>query len=197
MTRFPALRTVAVAAALCFVTGSFGYLLGRGRPPSAESADVGFLHDMLRHHEQAIDLSAIELANGEIADVQSFARETLLFQSYEIGLLDAQLDEWGYEREEPPATAMGWMGHEVVPDAMPGLATDEQVQAFRDAEGRDADARFLDLMQAHHRGGVEMAEAAVDLVRDDDLRALARRIASAQRSEIEELDAARERASLP
>ena len=197
MTRFPALRTIALVAALCFLAGSFGYFLGRGRPPAADSADVGFLYDMLHHHEQAIQLSTLELAHGETADVQSFAREIVLFQSYEIGLMDAQLDQWGYEREQPPETAMGWMGHEVDPDAMPGLATEEEVEALSEARGREADALFLDLMQAHHRGGVEMAEAAAGLVRDDDLRELARRIADVQRSEIAELDAARERASLP
>jgi uncharacterized protein (DUF305 family) len=42
-----------------------------------------------------------------------------------------------------------------------------------------------------------MAEAAADLVRDDDLRALAQRIASIQRSEIQEMEAARDRAGLP
>lgn len=197
MTRFPALRTIALAAALCFLAGSLGYFLGRGRPPSADSADVGFLYDMIRHHEQAVELSSIELARGETADVKSFAREILLFQSYEIGLMDAQLDQWGYEREDPPDTAMGWMGHEVAPEAMPGYATEDQVEALRNASGREADALFLDLIQAHHRGGVSMAEAAARIVRDDDVRALAQRFASIQRAEIAELEAARQRASLP
>jgi uncharacterized protein (DUF305 family) len=195
--RLPALRVLALVAALCFLAGSVGYVLGRGRPPGEGSADVGFLHDMLRHHEQAVELANLELSNGSIPDVRSFAREILLFQSYEIGLMDAQLQDWGYRREDPPDTAMAWMGHSTDPDAMLGMATPEQVEALREAEGREADALFLDLMQAHHRGGVQMAAAAEDLVRDDDVRELAARIASVQRTEIEELEAARERHDLP
>ena len=197
MSRFPAFRVVALVAALCFLAGSVGYVLGRGQPPGADSADVGFLHDMLRHHEQAVTMATLELANGATPDVQSFAREIVLFQSYEIGLMDAQLQDWGYRREVPPDRAMAWMGHDTDPDAMPGMASAEDLDALRAAEGRDSDALFLTLMQDHHRGGVQMAEAAVDLVRDDDLRDLARRIADVQRAEIQELDAARQRASLP
>jgi uncharacterized protein (DUF305 family) len=195
--RFPAFRVVALVAALCFFAGAAGYVLGGGRPPGRSSADVGFLYDMLRHHEQAVELSALELENGEVEEVRAFAREILLFQSYEIGLMDHQLQDWAYRREDPPPTAMAWMGHSMEPGAMPGMATPAQVDALRSAEGRQADTLFVDLIQAHHRGGIEMAEAAADLVRDDDLRALAQRIASIQRSEIQEMEAARDRAGLP
>ena len=45
---------------------------------------------------------------------------------------------------------------------------------------------FLDLMSAHHRGGLEMSEYAAEHAADPDVRALAARMASLQRSEIEE-----------
>jgi len=49
---------------------------------------------------------------------------------------------------------------------MPGLATPEQLQQLRDSEGVEAERVYLELMIAHHQGGVEMAEAV--LARSDD-----------------------------
>ena len=53
---------------------------------------------------------------------------------------------------------MAWMGMPVPLDQMPGLATDEQMKQLRDASGAESDKLFLELMAAHHRGGVHMAE---------------------------------------
>jgi uncharacterized protein (DUF305 family) len=44
---------------------------------------------------------------------------------------------------------------------MPGLATSEQVEELRASTGVAAERRFLELMIAHHRGAVEMADAAL------------------------------------
>ncbi len=166
------------------------------RPPDESSADVGFLQDMLDHHEQALTLSVWELQNGTIPAAQTFAREVLQQQSWEMGQMERQLDQWGYARQDRADTAMDWMGMATAPDEMPGLASDAELKALREAEGLEADALFMALLEDHHRGGVSMAAAAAEQASDPWVRDLAGRMARNQAIEIKEMQAARARTDL-
>ncbi|MFB2579732.1 DUF305 domain-containing protein [Herbiconiux sp. P15] len=68
---------------------------------------------------------------------------------------------------------------------MPGMATFEQLQELQQLQGVDAERLYLELMIAHHRGGVEMAEAAVSRTTNPLVVTLADAIIVAQQSEIE------------
>ena len=187
-------QLVALVVALCLLAGIVGWRVGRGFPPSSGSPEVGFLYDMISHHEQAIVMSQIELANGTERGVRVFADEIMRFQSYEIGLLERFLEEWGHSRYDVPDEAMAWMGHAVPRDEMPGLASKRELQSLRDA-GDDTDAWFVALMVDHHAGGVAMIDGVLDHA-SGDLLELAQRMRKAQQSEIGELLAAGERAGL-
>lgn len=187
-------QLVALVVALCLLAGIVGWRVGRGFPPSADSPEVGFVHDMISHHEQAIVMSQIELANGTERGVRVFADEIMRFQSYEIGLLERFLEEWGHSRYDAPEDAMAWMGDPVARDEMPGLADEDEMQALRDA-GDDTDAWFVALMVDHHAGGVAMIDGVLDHA-SGDLLELATRMRKAQASEISELLGAAERAGL-
>jgi uncharacterized protein (DUF305 family) len=178
---------VVAVAALCALAGAIGFVVGSGRPPGRGSVDVGFLLEMSVHHEQGVALANLELINGDSEDVQVFAREILRDQSYEIGLMQLQLGDWGYAREDVGGEAMAWMGTPVPLAEMPGMASEQQLELLRGARGNDADALFLQLMVAHHQGAIHMASYAVDHVDDADVRRLARRIVHNQQLEIEEL----------
>lgn len=199
----PATRTqrVIAALALAFLVGSVGYLVGvrTGDPgsPSAQSADIGFLFDMTVHHEQAIQLSLIELSRGTEPSVQAFAREILQSQSYEIGLMRMRLGTWGFDRDDRPQAPMAWMGMSLAAASdMPGMADDTEMTTIRAAEGADVDAMFLALMADHHAGGVAMAQAAADSASDAWVIDTATRMAQIQASEIFEMEYAREAAGL-
>lgn len=191
-------RALAVAgAAFAFLVASLTLLVVDlvDAPPDAESIDVGFLQDMISHHEQAITLSNYELENGATPGIQIFAREILLQQSFEIGSMDRQLSMWGYNRQARSDVAMQWMGMNFDPQQMPGMASENELLALREASGEDADALFVALMIDHHRGGVAMATAAMQ---SDNpwVRDLAGRMERNQRIEIDEMQAARDRAGL-
>src|SRR3546814_20704656 len=94
--------------------------------------------------------------------------------------MDEQLREWGIGREDREDVAMGWMNAPVPHDAMPGLATEEQIAHLQDTEGLAADALFLELMAEHHRGAVHMAAYAAKNAASADVRALARQMARNQ-----------------
>lgn len=67
---------------------------------------------------------------------------------------------------------------------MPGMATDEQLDRLRAAEGRAAEVLFLRLMTVHHRAGADMAQAAAGAAGTDEIRNLATGMDRAQESEI-------------
>lgn len=175
---------VALIAALCFLAGSIGWVIGQGRPPGRDSADVTFLYGMIDHHLQAIHLSAVELHAGEQPRILTFAEEIHRFQSYEIGLMEGILTEWGYVRDD------GSGGHD-----MPGLASEEELDGLRDA-GEATDAWFVALMVDHHAGGIVMLDEVIADGDDDEVRALAARMRKAQASEIGELLRTAERLGL-
>ncbi|HEX6421566.1 MAG TPA: DUF305 domain-containing protein, partial [Acidimicrobiales bacterium] len=183
----PTWAHVAVAAAaVAFTAFAAGLFVARDRPPGATSVEVGFLQDMITHHDQALRVAALTIAYGDDPTVRSYANEVVAFQSYEIGLMTEKLRAWGHRRGERSGEAMAWMGMPVPVEQMPGLLSDEQMDDIRAARGGASDRLFLELMAEHHRGGLHMAEAAASLAGDDEVAALAARMARNQAGEINE-----------
>lgn len=194
-------RPATLVVAALVAAGIAGFALGDRQPrPARTSVDVGFLYDMIAHHEQAVLLAQFEIAQGSDPTCLTFAREVLQAQSFELGLMERRLLDHGHDPADPPSTAMGWMGHaSPVPmpvEDMPGMATEAEIDAFADRRGPEADAMFLALMSDHHAGGVHMADEAARRASDPWLRDLAARIARNQRLEIREYEQARQRAGL-
>lgn len=153
------LRSAAVAAA-----GAGGALAGYGLAPGDPSVrpsalDVGFFTDMAFHHEQALAMCQRVLGRPTGDAVQASAAEILQNQSFERGLMVAWLQSWGASTE-PPSQVMGWMGPPIAADRMPGLASDAEMRELSELQGPAKGRRFLELMRAHHVGGVDMADAA-------------------------------------
>ena len=193
-------QTLALALVFAFLGGAIVFFAGErsDRPPAPGSVEVGFLQDMIHHHQQAVELSSAQMDAGSPDGAGAFAREILYFQAYEIGLMDRQLREWGYSIDERPELAMTWMGTATELEEMPGMASADEVDALRDAGDRQqADALFFALMRDHHLGGIAMAEHAAEEASDPWVRLLATRMADNQRSEVREMDGVRERSELP
>ena len=145
---------VAVAVVMNWVAGS------NDDDPDLGAVEVGFLQDMIDHHEQALVISNTLLEANPDGDAASYARDVILFQTRDIGRMETWLDDAGYARGSPDREAMVWMGEPTPVATMPGLATPEQIQELADSTGADADRMFFDLMSAHHLGGVHMADYA-------------------------------------
>jgi uncharacterized protein (DUF305 family) len=190
-------RVVVLVLAFCFLAGVIGWRVGDRGDATTGPVDTGFLTDMRTHHEQALEMALVELARGENPVVVGFAREILIFQSRQLGWLDANLGERDLAPSRRPETAMDWMGHALPWREMPGLATDDQLQELRAASGNDADTMFLELMAEHHRGGIDMSLYASEHAESADIAAMAATMAAFQRTEIAEyIDVAR-REGLP
>jgi len=187
-------KVVGVVVAVAAVAVLLALVLAdRFSAPAEDSVDVGFLHDMTDHHEQAIRMAVLGIENADDLEVQRYAREVIIAQQWDIGYMSALLDEWGLGRGDPDRDTMVWMDMPTSVENMPGMASEEDFAAFADAQGTEADEWFLQLMTEHHRGGIHMAEEAATTASDQRVRDLAAQMEAGQRAELREYALAAQR----
>ena len=160
------------------------------------NADIGFLQDMIDHHQQALLISNTYLAANPDGDAAPYAREVILFQERDIARMDAWLADAGMTRGTPDRQAMAWMGMPTAVAHMPGMQDPARIEALAAATGADADRLFFEIMSEHHLGGAHMAEAAASGARRSEIREFAEKMSYNQRIEIVEYDQAVERLGL-
>lgn len=183
---------VAIAIASLVLGVGIGYFAGDSlATPDFNEVDEGFLQDMRYHHDQAVQMAYFYLTEVDDAHprLSIYAEEILLSQQMEAGRMIQMLRNFGVSEVNDTGVAMGWMGHEMPIDQMDGLASQEQLDEFAAATGDDASRIFTELMIAHHRGGVYMAEYAVDNAENDAVRSFAQSMIRGQSAEIAELQA--------
>jgi uncharacterized protein (DUF305 family) len=155
--------------------------------PSDTSVDVGFARDMSIHHQQAVEMSFIVRDRTSDEAVRRLAYDIINTQANQRGMMLGWLETWGRAKSSD-APPMQWMGHAFTPrgdgSLMPGMATDTELDALREAKGRAAEVLFLKLMTSHHRAGAEMAQAAAGSADTDAIRNLAAGMVRGQQSEI-------------
>jgi uncharacterized protein (DUF305 family) len=158
-------------------------------PPTV--ADVGFCTDMTSHHVQALAMCQRVLGRNVGDPVVAAAAEVLQNQAIEVGMMRAWLTDWG-QSTSPPETVMAWMGMNdgagMSFESMPGVATDEEMRALAQADGVDGGRMWLELMRAHHVGGVHMATAAIGLASAEKVVRIAQVQARVQAYEISQYD---------
>ena len=154
-------------------------------------ADIGFLQDMSVHHLQAVAMCRRVLGRDTGDAVQAAATEVLENQAMEVGQMQAWLADWGASTV-PPSTVMGWMGANqgagMPVSMMPGYATDEQLLSLSTLDGLHRGRQWLELMRAHHVGGVMMASQATDLASSTKVTRLAALQVVTQNYEISQYD---------
>jgi uncharacterized protein (DUF305 family) len=131
-------------------------------------ADINFAEMMIPHHEQAVVMSEIALANSEDVEVQDLASTILAAQAPEID----QMKSW------PGVNPSLHSGH-----LMDGMLSDSEIQALRQAMGKSFDLLFLEGMIKHHLGAIVMAEGVKGSA-NSEVKDLATAIISTQQREI-------------
>jgi uncharacterized protein (DUF305 family) len=144
---------------------------------------------MTTHHLQALAMCQRVLGRDTGDPVQAAAAEVLQNQAIEVGQMRAWLADWG-EPTTTPDTSMAWMhGMGMPTESMPGMATDAELNELSTLTGRERGRRWLELMRAHHVGGVHMAEAAATLASSEKVLRLAAVQVDVQTYEIDQYDA--------
>ncbi|WP_404380084.1 DUF305 domain-containing protein [Knoellia locipacati] len=167
-------------------------LFGRGGFPLEGSAEAGFARDMQTHHGQAVQMSLLVAERTEDPAMRTFANDIATSQQQQSGQMFAWVQLWGL-KPTGSQPAMAWMGsdHHGATSAsgesvdMPGMASESDLERLAAARGVEADRIFLTLMMAHHKGGVEMADAVLARSDRSEVVTLARAMKAAQTSEIQ------------
>lgn len=160
------------------------------RPPGEDSAEVGFARDMAVHHAQAVEMAQIVRENTDDPEIRNMASDMAITQQGQIGRMQGWLSVWGLPISGS-GERMQWMGHEVE-GRMPGMASPEELNELRNAEGEEADEIFLRLMIPHHRAAVPMSEAVLERSNNEAVTELAEAIIASQSSEIQTMREMRE-----
>lgn len=183
-------NVIALVLATALIAGMISWLIIDANDDDAGSeVDIGFLQDMRIHHEQAVGMAFTYLARPDTDPaLQTVARTILFGQSIDIGRMIQLLRAMDAPEAAETDEAMGWMGMPTTHDAMPGMATEAELDELAASSGAAADELFVDLMVAHHEGGVHMAEFAEADADNSEVRKMAAGLVAGQRGEIAELE---------
>ena len=153
-------------------------------------ADVHFAQMMIPHHQQAIAMADLAADRAESADVKTLAQQIKSEQDPEIQTMTGFLKDWGaaVPAEDGAMPGMSGMDHGDMnqggPAAMPGMMTPEQMSQLSSASGTAFDRMFLQMMIAHHQGAVTDAQREQSEGMNEQAKALASNIVTAQTEEI-------------
>ena len=148
------------------------------------AADVEFTQMMIVHHQGALEMAELAVERASTDEVRALAERIAAAQGPEIELMSGWLETW--DEELPAEAEHGGMDHGGM--EMDGMDQEEAMSTLAEFEGVAFDRRFLELMVAHHRGAVEMAQAQIGEGADPDALALARTIRDDQNIEITEME---------
>jgi len=114
-------------------------------PAPPNDADRQYVSMMIVHHEQALAMTRFAPERAQNETVKGLAERIRFSQEPEIGAMQ----QW-----QRAHNAMGSHGDH---GTMPGMATQDQLNALGAARGKDFDRMFLELMIKHHEGAIKMA----------------------------------------
>ena len=146
-------------------------------------ADVTFSQSMIPHHEQAVQMAKMAKMHASTAAVKRLAEKIETAQGPEIKTMKSWLKDWG---KSESSGSMGGMGHGSG-TGMPGMMSDGDMSMLGKVTGPRFDKMFLTMMIRHHSGAVEMAKTEQAKGKNADVKALAKKIESAQTTEIAEM----------
>ncbi len=136
---------------------------------SMGESETMFATMMIPHHQQAIEMSELALANSSNDDVRKLAQQIIDAQAAEIEQMQAWID--GH-------------GHEVHGDHdMAGMASEEDLATLKTLPSPEFDELFLNLMIVHHEGALDMV-SMLDGTDKAEAKELAQHIEEVQKAEI-------------
>jgi uncharacterized protein (DUF305 family) len=165
----------------------------RATLPPASPKDVEFMQGMIMHHAQAVEMTALIESHTTNKDLGLLGARISHSQSEEIKFMRRWLEARGEPTEMPAKmrsmsgmdmSGMDMSKHEML---MPGMLTKAQMDALRNAQGKEFDRLFLTGMMQHHGGALTMVKDLFDTAgagQDAVLFNFATDVDSGQRAEI-------------
>jgi uncharacterized protein (DUF305 family) len=176
--------------------------------PGHTPADVAFMRDMIHHHAQAVEMTALVPDRASRAEVHSLARRIESSQADEIAMMTRWLQDRGeaaptmdngddhhahdhHAHDHHDHGAPSHAAHAAHADGlMPGMLSDEQMARLAAASGEEFDRLFLEYMIFHHEGALVMVDellAAEGAAQETEIFQFASHVDSDQRAEIDRM----------
>lgn len=164
-------------------------------PPIAPK-DVEFMQGMIMHHAQAVEMTALIEARTENKNIRLLGARISQSQSDEMNFMKHWLENRGQDVSAPmhKMSGMDMSRHHSSKHhssdrqmTMPGMLTNEQMEALRNAKGAEFDELFLKGMIQHHKGALVMVNNLFDTAgagQDAELFNFATDVDSGQTAEI-------------
>ena len=147
---------------------------------TGETYDRNFIANMIAHHQGAVDMAKLALANAKHQEIKSMANDIISAQEKEITDMTSWQKAWGY----PSTSANNMMDHSAMGmmDEMAGMNT-----ALEGKTGDDFDKAFIEQMIMHHQSAIDMAAPGEQNAKHQEVKDLTRAIISAQTKEIQQM----------
>jgi uncharacterized protein (DUF305 family) len=158
----------------------------RATLPPHSPADTQFMQNMIMHHAQAVEMTALINTHTENKQLRSLGARISRSQSDEIKFMKRWLTARN-ESTSPPMHHMPGMDMSSHQMLMPGMLTEQQMAALRNAKGQEFDQLFLKGMIQHHNGALTMVKELFDTAgagQDAELFNFTTDVDSGQRAEI-------------
>ena len=186
------LNFIALGLSMLILGAGIGYYFGdSAATPDQNKVDVGFLQDMRYHHDQAVQMAYYYRTSvtDPLPRLNMIAEEILLSQQLENGRMVQLLRSFNAIEANDTGTAMTWIGHAMPINEMDGLASQAELDSLAAATGDEASKIFATLMINHHKGGIAMANYAIEHASNKDVINMAKSMIKGQQAEVGELQA--------
>jgi len=161
--------------------------------PPLSQKDVEFMQGMIMHHAQAVEMVALMDSRTENKDLRLLGARISHSQSEEMNFMKRWLEDRGQSTTmkmsgmsgmDMPGMDMSSHHHQML---MPGMLTEKQMGALKNAKGAEFDRLFLTGMIQHHGGALTMVKELFNSPgagQDADVFTFVTDVDSGQRAEI-------------
>ena len=148
-----------------------------GQPAGYNADDVAFATNMIPHHQQAVELSALVPDRTTNQELIALAEQISGAQQPEIETLKVFLVQWKEGTADP---GPGHAGH----PNMAGMVDQPTLTKLASLTGTEFDRLWLESMISHHQGAIEMAKSEIANGENVDAKTLANKVVTTQEAEI-------------
>ena len=160
----------------------------RAMLPPRSAKDTEFMQGMIMHHAQAVEMTALIEDRTQNRELRLLGARIKQSQSDEMKFMKRWLEAHG----EPVEAKMTGMDHSKMSGhhhsmLMPGMLSEQQMDALKAARGAEFDRLFLEGMIQHHEGALVMVKelfGSPGAGQDAQLFNFATDVDSGQRAEI-------------
>ncbi|MGB4398936.1 MAG: DUF305 domain-containing protein [Daejeonella sp.] len=145
------------------------------------NVDHDFAMMMKSHHQAAVEMAQVEIESGKDEELKAMAQKIIDAQKGEISKLQSFLDSHkNPEKNYDPA----------VKDQGFSKVMAQNMTMMMDMPEMDnsssTDKHFVQMMIPHHQGAIQMSEGYIQYGKDSELIAMAKKMISDQKMEIEQ-----------